>query len=366
MSNEVMVPGSANGIVTINVTPRQKAWVTLSDVKTKLEESLQKQELELQAMINLEFAMVSAEALEKTLDEYRKKWTAMKNQRMAFTNIVDEKIVQALMQYEKRSAPEAKFNEKFGALEKQLLDAKIKAKEANNAQTEKQKEEAAYTAHIKNQYEIQVATFKKQAYNEIYTMYQQALTGGQPELKTEVAKTISELQFVELVKYPRKFVTNEEATEIYKKIPKPTVTELRKQMILELEKMWQNYENDKAGNINVQQELEEQVANIEQQTTQATSINTMLAKSEASTPVVMIGAGKKKLKETMSIEGDDTLGWALKVIIAFANTPQSHGYLKAKIAKNIKVEQMADALAELAANGGARIDGLKYVTLRRL
>jgi hypothetical protein len=192
------------------------------------------------------------------------------------------------------------------------------------------------------------------------------LDKGEDEVKKKLIESINEMNFVDLVKFERKLVTNEEAMKIYASITKPSLIACRKAMVEEVDKMWKNYENDKAGNINVEEELIEKVQEAETNHVANTAINTLTAKSEISTPAVIIGAGKKKIKTVTYIESEDTFAWALRIIIAFGSTPQAHGFLKAKIAKNINVDKMADALAELAATMGTKIEGLKYTTKETL
>lgn len=354
MSNEIVKTES----VTVSVTPRQAAWIKLADVKTKLETSLQKQELQLQLYLQGE----SIEVIESHIDSYVKGWKSLQAERLAFTSIVDNKIVQPLMDYEKRSSPAT--NEGFVKLKQKLLELKLAANEKGGVEKAKKDEQILYIAHIKNQYEIQKAEFLKTAYREISVCYKAALEDPRTkdEIKGEVAKTITEIKFVELVKFPRKHVTNEEATKIYADIPKPSVKELRGTMLTELERTWGNYENDKAANLGTTIEEESQIRlkEIENEFQQSTAINSLMAQGEMNQTATVVGAGKKKVKTVISVVSEDTLVWAIKIMAAFINTPQAHGYLKAKKAGNIKVEQLADALATHVMAGGKKIDGIKY------
>lgn len=357
MSNEVATT-SPNGVMTIDATPRQQAWIQMANVKEKLEAALQKKELELQAFLK----GTTAVEIEENLENYRAKFKEMEAQRLKFTRVIEDKVIGALMQFEKRSSP--KTNPEFLKLEAKLLELKIKEKEKNAEATTKEQEKILYTAHIKNEYERQVAEFKKAAYHEIYTCYKQALAdeNAEPELRVAVARTINEIKFVELVRYERKFVTNEEATAIYKTIPSPSVKVLREQMIEELNRVWANYENDKDSNVGVDAEAEEKINEINITKEQTSAINTMIAQSETAKAAIIIGAGsgKKKVKEIVEVVEEDTLAWANKIMIAFTNTPQCHMYLKAKIAKKITVGQLAECLAKYAEVTGKKVAGIKY------
>lgn len=349
MANEITTPN-----VTLSVSPRQAAWIKLADVKTKLETSLQKQELQLQLYLQGE----SIEVIESHIDSYVKGWKSLQAERLAFTSIVDNKIVQPLMDYEKRSSPAT--NEEFIKLKQKLLDLKLAANEKSGAEKAKKDEQILYIAHIKNQYEIQKAEFLKAAYREISTCYKAALEDPRTkdEIKGEVAKTITEIKFVELVKFPRKHVTNEEATKIYADIPKPSVKELRGTMLTELERVWGNYENDAAANLVV--DSEDKISEIDASVQQSTAINSLMAQGEMNQTATVVGAGKKKVKTVINIVSEDTLVWAIKIMAAFINTPQAHGFLKAKKAGNIRVDQLADALATHVMSGAKKIDGIKY------
>lgn len=363
MNNEVAtVPQGNNGVVQMDLTPQQAAWVKLANVKKKLDDSLQKQELSIQSLLKDGTAI----EVETNLAAAKKALGSLKGERMAFTNVVDEKIVSALMQYEKRSAG---LIEEY---EKKLLELKIKEQEAGKGAKDKAEETIKYAAYIKNEYERQVAEFKKQAWNEIYANYKLSLEDPRTkqEMFNAVLKTLSDMKFVPIVKYERKFVTDKEATDIYKKTPAPSVNALRDEMIGELNKVWANYDNDAAAKLSshVEAEAQSKIEDVQNSLEQTTAITNMLAETEAASQATIIGAtaGKKKVKTVLQVVEEDSLAWAIKIMIAFTQTPQCHMYLKAKIAGNIKVSQLADALGQYAEVTGKKVAGIQYEEKKKL
>lgn len=356
-SNVAVVPAS-------NIPEaQQKAWLTFATRKNELTATLQKYELELQGILN----NIPADILghEKALEQYRKVFNEMKTMRMTFTGMIEQKLLQPLMEPEKRV--DYQTSSAYIKANVALLDKKREEKNKAAKQNDHAIEAAAYTTHIKNQYELQRSTYIQTAWREIRVAYEQALQqDGDIQTLVDTLKTvIAELKFIEPVKYDRKLVTNEEAMKIYAGIEKPKITALREQMLNEADKVFANYKSDKAAQTG--KEVVQHIASVEKEVVEEAqtniSINNLVERGAIAAPVIPITG--KAIKEISKVDFNGSQEMAVQIIAAFLRHPACFQFLKVKSWEKV-VAPMITALEGLANSPAAIKDKeLVYKTVEK-
>ena len=171
------------------------------------------------------------------------------------------------------------------------------AAQAEQAQA-KNREMAAYRAHIETSITNMITGFKAAAWREIGVMYEQALQTGDMALEAATIATICDMQLPTPVKYTRVLVSDAEANEIYSKFPKPDIAKLREEMVAECRKMFINLESDIAAKMNTGKVIAEQQAQAVEKEAEQTNF---IAAISAEVEVPQIVPEGKQLKKKLAI-----------------------------------------------------------------
>lgn len=354
MSNEL----GLGELVAHQLTKQQAAWLTMAARKNELTATLQRYELDLQAIL----LNKPVDALPEALKAYKAKFAEMKDARLQFTNAVDAGIIQPLMAFEKRADP--KVNEAYISAEKrELADRQAKASQLQKDQA-KATEVGQFKAHFVNEYTRLVADLRL-AYARITSeAYQHCLTARTPVDKVDSAIQIAISAMGEVKpgaqnKFSRVHIPDAEAIEIYKTIPVPDWASYLREAVEGINAKFSLYPNDLA---NAEQAVQAEVQTFQatvvetaQEVQQEMAATTLIAQAEA---FVLPEPGFKGITETTRIKVvDDNQRWVLLITTAFiANFNSVFNKLRVKKYSALTVAQMAAALDA----AGVKVDGVGY------
>lgn len=353
MDNELQV--TTPETITELPEAKQKGWIKVGIMKANLKITHEQKGLGLQAIL-LNSGKTILER-EESLKKYRTEHTTMVSDGQAFRKLITEKVLQESIEIEKQYDP--KTNADYTRMQNGLVADKLKQQQDNQATQAKEQERNNYIAHIKNQYEILIADYKKRAVTELYTMYNNFLKGKVKTPDVQAIKdVISEMTLGKPQKFTRQYVTDVEATTIVAAAAKPDFAKLQAEMLKEVDLKFTTYKNDLKAGAQEQVELfgQKHIQEIETEAQQNVAVNTLQAQA---TPVTVMMEGKA-LKQSVQIVEEDSEGWAVKVITGFMKYPLCRGHLRVRKWPNLSVGQMAAALSAYASETGERVQGLEY------
>lgn len=316
-----------------------QGWINLAAAKNKLVDDLTRLQLAAQGVILKPAGSITER--EQQLKEYRAAHKAIQDARLG-SDVVKRlnELLESFMQYEKAQDP--KSNEQYKALEQELLNLK-KEEQAKAEQAQaKNREMAAYRAHIETSITNMITGFKAAAWREIGVMYDQALKTGDTAIESATIATINEMQLPTPVKYTRVLVNDAEAAEIARQFPRPDVAKLREEMVAECRKMFINLESDIAASMNAGAAITEQQAKaVEKEAEQANFIASISA--EVTVPDIVPEG--KQLKKKLAITIEETPEFMIAVITQFLKIPNAATLLRTRSKfSSTTVAQMAGAI----------------------
>lgn len=352
MSTEVAIPSQE-----LQLTPQQQGWLKLASMKSALFADLEKAELAVQGQINLISVDKPLTAIGEALVTAKNTAAAAKEQRLGFTNMLNEKLVAPAMAFEKRSAELISGAEKIELEARKIEAAKIEAINAKN------KEKAALQAHITNQYYAIAQQFRNRLYGYIAQHYQSALATklaveNVEQYKAELIQLFAKEPTPPMVKFNRALVTDAEALEIFKNIPVFERQPVIEAAVAELHSTFAMYDQDLA---NAEAAIQASKKHTEQQAAQQSqavaiqqAVNTIAA--VADTPTIE----GPKIKKVLKVKEENTTVWLTTVLGLFhLYMPHLLGYLRVKDFAKLNVGQMAEALAKMVNETGELLPGLK-------
>lgn len=323
-------------------TPNQQqiqGWINLAAAKNKLVDDLTRLQLAAQGVILKPAGSITER--EQQLKDYRAAYKAIQDARLG-SDVVKRinELLESFMQYEKAQDP--KSNERYKALEQELLNLK-KEEQAKAEQAQaKNREIAAYRAHIETSITNMITGFKAAAWREIGVMYEQALQTGDMALEAATIATINSMQLPTPVKYTRVLVSDAEAAEIASKFPRPDISKLREEMVAECRKMFINLESDIAAKMNTGKVIAEQQAQAVEKEAEQTNF---IAAISAEVTVPEIVPEGKQFKKKLAIAIEETPEFMIAVITQFLKIPNATTLLRTRSKfSSTTVAQMAGAI----------------------
>lgn len=307
-------------------TPQQSAWLGLAAHKNTTVVELERRELALQSIL-----LQPGEDKATTLKDYRAKFTALKNFRQEFTNMISSKLIDPLLEYEKRADP--KTNAAYKLLETEELNERLSAERERLKTEGLNVERVSFKTHILNEYERTSADFRQQLYQEIINASKE---GHTIEAFTATLKKMNPPAFR---KFPTQYLSNEEKQEIFESIKAPEWDLIRLEMIAEANKGLDNLE-----------------AKVAEETKEAADNARINARMEAQTISIVTTS---KIKRNVEVIIEPTTEWALAVIDAFI-TNNLFSRVRVKLIENLTIGQMAKAIGEHTTETGEEFPGLSY------
>ena len=345
--------------MTQELTTVQKGWLKLADIRNTLFIDLQNAELQVQQLTNDGLSSTDFNAVKQTMTTAKKVISDAKEKRLAFTRMIDEKLLTPAMQYEKRAA------EKIQELAVHELNLRKEEEENAKKANDIIQEEAEFKAFFLNEgYRIS-AEFRGRLAKFINEAYELALK-TQMQVKDIPAHI---LQYIEIFKgekplpynkFERKLLTEQKARELFNTVPKFQHEAAINEAISDLHKRFETYEldlaNAEAAIAAAKKEAEQKEAEQAKKLAEETAVNNLMAKAEAAT------IDAPKIKRELKIEFENTQAFAAGIIANFLkNMAYCMEYVQVKNYDKLTVGQMANALSKLATETGEKIANVKYV-----
>lgn len=342
---------------------QQSAWLALAAQRNVIVADLQKRELALQALLLNQ----PKDKLSEQLKTYRLEHTALVEARRKFTNIIDEKIVQKLMEFEKRTDP--KTCEVYLQAAKDELqyrtdeDTKLKSQQALATET------ANFKIHFQNQFNNLATNLRVQCNDIIMQAYATCLDAKTPADQIHVAISAATLAIADLKNgIPEKFVRTHlkdaEALAIFNSLNQPDFAAIKKEYVDSLPTRFELYANDLANAEQavelLKQETETTNQQLQQETKNENAANQLVEHAAA---YVLPAEGHKSVVDVSKIKiVDDDPTWCLKIMAAFITNFQMC-FTKLRVTKysELKISQMCAALD--AAN--LKIEGVEYTVTKK-
>lgn len=325
------------------LTVQQQGWIRLADMKATLFEELQKAELEIQGIL----AEINAE----TLKTAKNKMASAKEKRMSFTRLIDEKLLNPAMEYEKRMA------NVINAAAVIELDQRKKAEaEAFEAQAIIN-EEAEFKAHLINEYHRIGAENRLNYEKAVNAWYRTGLEKGDLDL-SDIFRILEAIEEPQMNKFSRNYISDERAMEIFTTISKYDSDEDLEFAKGNAKLKYHNFSNDianaEATIKALEQAAKQREAEITQEIAITTATNTLIVQAET----VVIET--PKIKRELKIVVVESETWAISVTNNFIRLlPHLAKYIRVKSWSKLTIGQMADALAKYMTETGTTIGNLK-------
>lgn len=350
------------------LTPIQKGWVRLADLKVLINDKLTKGELDVQQKVAAALKSEDLATVQTVLKEVKDIATENKDARLYFTNMVKEKVTDPLMVFEKRN--EALITE-LGQKEFTLRKA---ANSKQEAERDKKTEENQLKAHIQNEHLRIGHDYRSRLAKLISDAYTTALKDKVPvdTIKNYVKQIHNFLAAEKLspfIKFERRYVSDAEAQAIYKSI-EPYKSKADLEAALEsLEQTFSMYKNDLANSkkaIAAEKKRAEDEAEAERQRIEReTATNTLVGQADTYYLEETKGA-KTTIKKQYEMEDENTPEWCFCVLAAFmGNIGTLQQYIKVKTWSKLTIGQMCTAIAKLHSEKGVKFPDLKFKVIEK-
>lgn len=325
------------------LTSQQQGWIRLADMKASLFEELQKAELEIQGIL--------AEINGETLKTAKNKMASAKEKRMSFTRLIDEKLLNPSMEYEKRMA-----NIINAAAVVELEQRKKAEAEALEAQAVIN-EEAEFKAHIINEYHRIGAENRLNYEKAINAWYRTGLEKGEIDL-SDIFRILETIEEPQIQKFSRTYISDERAMDIFTTISKyDSVEDLESAKEISKSK-YHNFSNDlanaEASIKAMEKEARQRESEIAQEIAITSATNTLIAQAET------VSIETPKIKREIKVVVVESEMWAISVTNNFIRLlPHLAKYLRVNSWSKLTIGQMADALGKYMAETGTKIGNLQ-------
>jgi hypothetical protein len=352
-------------LATLNLFgPVQQGWLQMSITKTKVFESLAANELIVQQKLldiekecslkeneTVESANTRLTGVQSRIKEAVSVYDTAKAERLYFTGLIEEKLIQPAMQYEKRNLvliDNAKKHE--------LSFREVVVKKQNEGAS-KALEIEQLKAHIKNEHYRIAAQYRLDCAQIIVDGYINALKQKQtkeqlPAYIKSIEKFVREVQLSPFNRFNRILIDDKEAMAIFKELPAYDPAEDLKTLLETIPDKFAMYDQDLKNTEEAvkatQQQQNQLKKEINDDVIQETATNNLVSKSTS-----MSISGGAKLKTKMDVVEENNSEWALHVIKAFQkNWNECWKLLKVKTWSKLSLAQMATALGALATQNG--------------
>ena len=340
----------------MNLTPVQNGWLKLADIKTSLFDELQRAELAVQDYIN-GIDGNPLDVIQHNIKSAKQVMADAKSKRLEFTRMIDEKLINPTMEFEKRMAANI---EAGAAIE---LDSRKKAAAYAENRQLFVNEAAELKAHIVNEWFRIAAQYRYELEKITLESYQNCLKAKQPVsfipgMMADMESILNDWKLPEFQKFDRKFIPDGQAKEIYDSIEKYNSANDLKTAIKNISVIWSTYANDLANaDVAIESiEKHKQVAEMamKMDVEFETATNSLIA--EAETFIVDTPKVKKELKIVV-VESEQ---WAKTIIANFVRLwPYCNKFVRVKSWSKLTIGQMSDALAKHINETGNVIPGIE-------
>lgn len=353
------------------LSPIQQGWLQLAGDRVKLFEALAKGELHIQSLLkDIDTLCVVNPGM--TYEDMNANWKKVteaiqlandaagsdKEQRLIFTNKINDKIIAPSMNYEKNNVALI-----TAAKGKEFILRKAVLEKQNEGQN-KEREKAELSAHITNEY-FRIATkYRNDLAIMIAQAYQNALQGKTPvaqiqDYKDNIIKFMKEIKLDLFIKYNRVHVNDAEAEVIFKSIRPYTGENDLIQALNALENQFSMYAEDLKNADKAiehsQQSTKQFVQQSEQQLTIDQGTTALMANASVATVET---TGGPKVKTAVAVFEYNNETWTQAVLNNFIrNWNICRKHIGIKVWSKLTILQMSTALGKAATESGKAIDG---------
>lgn len=341
---------------TAELSPLQKGWLHMAGIREQLFADLQAAELSVQGAITPAATSTDLPTVQAAIASAKATMKEAKEKRLAFSRLIDEKLLTPSMEFEKRMAAQIESVSGHELELRKQAESEAQKKQAHA------NELAAYKAHVTNEWFRIASQYRAELDREITATYVANLRAGvaidRAVLLPAIAESLQTITIPPPVKYSRVLVTDAEAKEAIASIrpydPKPDL----QTAIDGLEERFSMYENDLANAEEAAKATEEEQQERQQEQSQALAAeqatNVLIAQAET------ITVDAPKVKRELRIVVIESEQWAMAVTANFMkNWQHVNKYVRVKSWSKLSIGQMADALAKHISETGEQLQGLQ-------
>jgi hypothetical protein len=335
------------------LTTIQQGWLKLAEIRIDLFERLRLDELACQQELK-GFEALPLEKMQANLRNVKHFLSEAKRKRMEFTRMLDDKLSQPSMEFEKRMAAMIDDATKFELAKR--LSIESEAKEAQLLQNEI----AQLKTHIVNEWTRIAHEYRSNLQKMIDSSYINCIkarvdVAKVPDMVADLINILGKMELGYFQKFSGiRLMKNEQALEIFHAIDKYNPKgDLIYYQSLVAEK-FQMYQHDFNSIEKLEEEQRIRVAQAEQELKADLAINTLIAQSE--TLIVDTPNVKREIKIVI-VESE---AWAMAVMTNFIKSWQHvNKYVKVKSWAKLSIGQMAEALAKHISETGETFANLE-------
>jgi len=337
------------------LTTIQQGWLKLAEIRIDLFDRLRLDELACQAELK-DIDNLPLERMQANLRNAKFNLSEAKRKRLEFTRIIDDKLTQPSMEFEKRMA--AMIDEATKLELAARLDNESKAIEAQLLQNEI----AQFKTHIVNEWTRIAHEYRSNLQKMIDSSYINCIKAKNPV--TQVPAMVADLKTImskfdlgTFQKFQTRLMHDQQALKIYYDIDKyEPAGDLAYYQTL-AEERFQMYAHDLANEESLQkleQEQRARVAAAEQELAADIATNTLIAQAET------LIVDTPKVKREIKIVVVESEAWAMAVMTNFIkNWQYVNKYVKVKSWAKLSIGQMAEALAKHISETGETFSNLQ-------
>lgn len=339
------------------LTPIQSGWLRLAEIKQNLFTDLQNAELAVQGKLQGIEGNTALKDVQASIKEAKDILSDAKGKRLAFTRMLDEKLLTPSMDFEKRILEQ--INQ---AAAHELNLRKEEEAKARDLQSVMQ-EEAAFKAHITNEWYRIAAEYRAMLDAVIVNSYKRFLNDSvhASEIESKYQSIADELATIQLpmpVKFNRIRIDDILAKELISEVRSYNKDADLESAIKSLPQRFSLYAHDlhNAAAAIEQMEIETKLKAEETAQKLASEQATNVLIAQAETVIIDTPKVKRELKIVV-IESEQ---WAMTVMANFIkNWQYVNKYVRVKSWSKLTISQMADALAKHISETGEDITGLQ-------
>jgi hypothetical protein len=337
------------------LTTIQQGWLKLAEIRIDLFDRLRLDELACQAELK-DIQNLPLEKMQSALKSAKFNLSEAKRKRLDFTRMIDDKLSQPSMEFEKRMA--AMIDEAAKLELAARLDIESKAIEAQLLQNEI----AQFKTHIVNEWTRIAHEYRSNLQKMIDSSYINCIKAKNPvsdvpAMVADLKDILSRFALGNFQKFNTRLITDQQALEIFHSIDKYVHDgDLAYYQTL-AEERFQMYAHDLANAESLAKLEAEQrirVAQAEQELAADIATNTLIAQAET------LIVDTPKVKREIKIVVVESEAWAMSVMSNFIkNWQYVNKYVKVKSWAKLSIGQMAEALAKHISETGETFANLQ-------
>lgn len=339
------------------LTTQQSGWLRLAEIKTNLFNELQAAELDVQGKLSGITGNTHLADVQATIKDAKATMADAKGKRLAFSRMIDEKLLSPSMDFEKRMAAEIEIASKHE------LTLRVEAEKEANKAAAYQQEVAAYKAHVTNEWYRIAVEYRGTLNAMINDCYVTLLKSNVPTSKLQdaiddLANVLRKVELPKPVKFNRSLINDKAAREIVADIRAYIFHSDLEAAIESIPQRFEMYEQDlmnaEAATRAIEQEQAERQAEQAQRLAAEQATNVLIAQAE----IAVIDT--PKVKREIKIVIVESEQWASTIVANFLkNWQYCNKFIRVKSWAKLSIQQMAEALAKHINETGEQIQGIQ-------